>query len=105
MPTEEEWSPDVYKRPRYASREFCRGGLLDYKKIDTFADENIRSYEIRCFGNSQNVGMLSGGNMQKVVAVSYTHLDVYKRQPLGSIAHFSNTLSDCVDRYNTVFVD
>lgn len=52
---------------RYASREFCRGGLLDYKKIDTFADENIRSYEIRCFGNSQNVGMLSGGNMQKVV--------------------------------------
>ena len=40
---------------------------MDYKKIDTFADENIRSYEIRCFGNSQNVGMLSGGNMQKVV--------------------------------------
>ncbi len=26
-------------------------------------------------------------------------------EPLGSIAHFSNTLSDCVDRYNTVFVD
>lgn len=26
-------------------------------------------------------------------------------EPLGSIAHFSNTLSDCIDRYNTVFVD
>ena len=42
---------------RYATQEFCRGGLLDYKKIGDFADENIK----------QNVGMLSGGNMQKVV--------------------------------------
>ena len=30
----------------------------------------------------QFVGNLSGGNQQKVVAVSYTHLDVYKRQGL-----------------------
>ena len=52
---------------RYASSGFCRGGLLDYKKIDAFSYEAISSYEIRCFGNSQNVGMLSGGNMQKVV--------------------------------------
>ena len=52
---------------RYATQEFCRGGLLDYKKIGDFADENIKEYEIRCSGNKQNVGMLSGGNMQKVV--------------------------------------
>lgn len=52
---------------RYCDKKFCKGGLLDYKKIFTFADENIKSYEIRCFGNSQSVGMLSGGNMQKVV--------------------------------------
>lgn len=26
-------------------------------------------------------------------------------EPLGSIAHFSNTLSKCIDRYNTLFVD
>lgn len=26
-------------------------------------------------------------------------------EPLGSLAHFSNTLSGCIDRYNTVFVD
>ena len=52
---------------RYASRIFCKGGLLNYKKIFGFADENIKSYEIRCSGNGQNVGMLSGGNMQKVV--------------------------------------
>ena len=52
---------------RYATSEFCRGGLLDYKKIEEFADENIQEYEIRCSGNKQKVGMLSGGNMQKVV--------------------------------------
>ena len=52
---------------RYASRGILQGRTAGLKKIDTFADENIGSYEIRCFGNSQNVGMLSGGNMQKVV--------------------------------------
>lgn len=52
---------------RYFDKEFCKGGLLDYNKISAFADENIKSYEIRCFGGGQNVGMLSGGNMQKVV--------------------------------------
>lgn len=25
--------------------------------------------------------------------------------PLGSIGHFSETLSKCVDRYNSVFID
>ena len=44
---------------RYATQEFCRGGLLDYKKIGDFADENIKEYEIRCSGNKQNVGMRS----------------------------------------------
>ena len=52
---------------RYSSREFCRGGLLNYKKILKFAEDRIKSYEIRCSGTGQNVGMLSGGNMQKVV--------------------------------------
>lgn len=52
---------------RYSTKEFCRRGLLDYKKVQEFADENIKEYEIRCSGNKQNVGMLSGGNMQKVV--------------------------------------
>ena len=29
---------------------------------------------------------LSGGQLRRVAAVSYTHLDVYKRQPIGVIA-------------------
>ena len=52
---------------RYDTKEFCKNGLLDYKEIKKFAEENIKEYEIRCSGSDQNVGMLSGGNMQKVV--------------------------------------
>lgn len=26
-------------------------------------------------------------------------------EPLGSLAHFSNTLSDCIDRYNTIYAN
>ena len=52
---------------RYGSKDFCRAGFLNYKKILKFAEERIKSYEIRCSGTGQNVGMLSGGNMQKVV--------------------------------------
>ncbi|MDD2958857.1 MAG: ABC transporter ATP-binding protein [Lachnospiraceae bacterium] len=52
---------------RYETKEFCRGGLLDYKKITRFATENIAEYEIRCAGSTGNMGTLSGGNMQKVV--------------------------------------
>lgn len=51
----------------YSQKDYCKGGLLDYKKISAFVREHIKSYEIRCSGNKQNVGMLSGGNMQKVV--------------------------------------
>lgn len=52
---------------RYGSKNFCKGGFLNYKKIEQFAKEQIASYEIRCSGTKQHVGMLSGGNMQKVV--------------------------------------
>lgn len=52
---------------RLQSGEFVRRGFLDKKKIEEFVRNNIRSYEIRCAGGAQPVGMLSGGNMQKVV--------------------------------------
>ena len=49
------------------NNDFQKHGMLDFQKIDAFVKENIESYEIRCAGGSQPVGMLSGGNMQKVV--------------------------------------
>jgi len=49
------------------NQDFQKCGMLDFKKIGEFVQENIRGYEIRCAGGAQPVGMLSGGNMQKVV--------------------------------------
>ena len=52
---------------RVGSRLFEQHGFLKQKAIGTFVDENIGEYEIRCTGGNQPIGMLSGGNMQKVV--------------------------------------
>lgn len=49
------------------SNHFQNHGMLDFGKINEFVRKNIKDYEIRCAGGSQPVGMLSGGNMQKVV--------------------------------------
>lgn len=49
------------------SDEFCKNGLLNFKKISSFVNRSISDYEIRCVGQNQPIGMLSGGNMQKVV--------------------------------------
>lgn len=50
-----------------ATDNFQKHGCMNFKKITEFVRKNIESYEIRCAGGSQPVGMLSGGNMQKVV--------------------------------------
>lgn len=52
---------------KYASPGFCRTGLLKLKEVVKYASENIERYEIKCAGHTHKVGMLSGGNMQKVV--------------------------------------
>lgn len=49
------------------TNDFQKRGMLAFRKIDSFVKENIKGYEIRCAGGTQPIGMLSGGNMQKVV--------------------------------------
>ncbi|MGN0406240.1 MAG: ABC transporter ATP-binding protein [Bariatricus sp.] len=49
------------------STRFQKRGVLNFKRINEFVKNNIKNYEIRCAGGTQPVGMLSGGNMQKVV--------------------------------------
>lgn len=44
-----------------------KNGLLDYKEIHSRAEGLIQDFNIRCQSDQQPVGMLSGGNMQKVV--------------------------------------
>ncbi|UQZ88265.1 ABC transporter ATP-binding protein [Deltaproteobacteria bacterium Smac51] len=47
--------------------EMKSGAFLSSKKIEALSDELIREFNIRCKSRNQSVGMLSGGNMQKVV--------------------------------------
>ncbi len=51
-----------YYKPKYSGKM-----LLKYKKLEKKADELIEEYKVKCKSHKQDVGMLSGGNIQKVV--------------------------------------
>lgn len=51
----------------YDNREFCGKYFLKAKKIEKRAIELIKEYLVKCKSYKQNVGMLSGGNIQKVI--------------------------------------
>lgn len=53
---------------RYYKKTFQKGILLNQKKIDALANELIEKFNVKCDGKDQPIRMLSGGNMQKVVA-------------------------------------
>ncbi|MBS6396852.1 MAG: ABC transporter ATP-binding protein [Clostridiales bacterium] len=52
---------------RYQNKEFNKGLLFHHKKIAEMCDQLIKQYLIKCDDREQMVGMLSGGNIQKVV--------------------------------------
>lgn len=52
---------------RFQKKEYNRGLLFNLKKLAELSDRLIRQYLIKCDDRDQNVGMLSGGNIQKVV--------------------------------------
>jgi len=49
------------------SQRLSRAGLIDRPAVVRYADEIIEKYDVRCSGNEQPIGELSGGNQQKVV--------------------------------------
>lgn len=51
----------------HVSSEFQRRGLLDFKKIQQFSDERIKTYGIKTAGRDAEAKSLSGGNLQKVM--------------------------------------
>ena len=51
----------------YGSKELRRGPLLSGRKIARLAASLVEQFKVRCSGPKQPIGMLSGGNMQKVV--------------------------------------
>ncbi|MGI6157299.1 MAG: ABC transporter ATP-binding protein [Saccharofermentanales bacterium] len=52
---------------RYWKDQFNHGPLFDMKALHEESDRLIEDYVVLCKSRSQNVGMLSGGNIQKVV--------------------------------------
>ncbi|UQZ33493.1 ABC transporter ATP-binding protein [Paenibacillus sp. PK3_47] len=52
---------------RYRTKEMNKGPLLNGSKIAALAASLVEEFKVRCSGPKQQIGMLSGGNMQKVV--------------------------------------
>lgn len=52
--------------------EVFKNGFIDKKKTLKIAEECIQKYQIKCKHSLQKVGMLSGGNVQKVVIARET---------------------------------
>ena len=51
-----------YKDPKYSGKLF-----LKKKEMEKRSDDLIKEYLVKCRSRKQNVGMLSGGNIQKVI--------------------------------------
>ena len=52
---------------RVASKRYNKGPLFDMKAMHEDSDQLIVDYKVLCKSRKQQVGMLSGGNIQKVV--------------------------------------
>ena len=61
---------------RFNKPEFNKYGFMDYKKIHALADELIEEYEVKTDSKFTPMRMLSGGNMQKVVAAREMSEDI-----------------------------
>lgn len=53
---------------RFDLPEYCHWGFLKLREIDKLTQRLIKEFRIKCDDANQPVRMLSGGNMQKVVA-------------------------------------
>ena len=58
---------DNYVSNIYDHKKFYKGIFFNHKEAIRLAEKAIADYKVRCFGYSQKIAMLSGGNMQKVV--------------------------------------
>ena len=51
----------------YRSSKFAAGGLIKWNRARGFAQEIITAYDVKCPSPEARVGLLSGGNMQKLI--------------------------------------
>ena len=52
---------------QYKNKKYSSGLMLKSRAMDQRSDELIKEYLIKCKSRRQHVGMLSGGNIQKVI--------------------------------------
>jgi simple sugar transport system ATP-binding protein len=52
---------------QYRYKPFCKGELLDWEAITTFADKSIKDYEVATPSRETLTRLLSGGNVQKLI--------------------------------------
>ncbi|MBJ6361509.1 ABC transporter ATP-binding protein [Paenibacillus sp. GCM10012307] len=71
----EESISDNIISTRYRSREWNKGLFLKGKSIVSLAEKLIEEFKVRCSGPAQPIGMLSGGNMQKVIVARECSID------------------------------
>jgi general nucleoside transport system ATP-binding protein len=51
----------------YRARPFSRRGWMNWRAAESFASRLIDAYDVRCSGPQARIGLLSGGNMQKLI--------------------------------------
>ena len=51
----------------YRAAPFSRHGLIDWRAARAFTETVIADYDVRCPGPDARMGLLSGGNMQKLI--------------------------------------
>ena len=88
------------------------GLFLNKKKIDRWVEAGIRDYDIRCGSPLDEIGMLSGGNMQKVIVAREFSTEpsiLIADQPtrgvdVGAIEFIHKRLIEQRDKYKAVLL-
>jgi ABC-type uncharacterized transport system ATPase subunit len=86
----------------YRAPPFSRHGLVDWRAARAFTETIIADYDVRCPGPDARIGLLSGGNMQKLIlgrALAPGPRIILANQPtrgldVGAVAYVHSRLLD-----------
>lgn len=70
MSIRDNFLAEIYRRPEMAKR-----GFLDYKKADEIVESSVKKYKVKIGKISDEIGSLSGGNMQKLIIAREMYLE------------------------------
>jgi general nucleoside transport system ATP-binding protein len=96
----------------YRSDRFDHHGFLDWPAATSFAREIIANFDVKCPSPSARAGLLSGGNMQKLILGRTLSLDphfILAAQPsrgldVGAVAYVHQRLVEARNRGSSVLL-